>query len=219
MQTAFIDLDGTLLSCSSEKEFLKYLLKTGKIEKRRLLSFVLTYCKHPVVSVRSGKGWNRSYLRGLDESIMRETAGKFAKEKLLRKLRPEMSEELAEMKNSCIKTVIISAALSYFVEPLGKLLFFDEVISSIPFSDGGILNGKLKGPRPWGREKSILAAQYAERMDLSLSDCVAYGDSWADRFLLSSCGKAVAVHPDRKLFKMAKRNNWRIIPGKRTKWA
>jgi phosphoserine phosphatase len=38
-----------------------------------------------------------------------------------------------------------------------------------------------------------------------------YGDSHTDRFVMEAVGFPVAVSPDKRLMKIAKKNNWAIL--------
>ena len=61
------------------------------------------------------------------------------------------------------------------------------------------------------REKLTAAKKLCDQYRLQLSDCVAYGNSFNDRFLLEAVHVAIAVTPDRRLGRLAKRQHWDIL--------
>jgi len=48
-----------------------------------------------------------------------------------------------------------------------------------------------------------------------MDDCAAYADNWSDRALLQRVGKAVVVHPHRRLRRLAKKRGWEIVRPRR----
>lgn len=215
----FVDLDGTLLDCSSEKEFLHEMARRHVVPARRLLAFATGYLLHPLRTLREGKGWNRLYLRGLEARIVMEEAGRFARDTLAGHVRPALRAELMELAGSGTGIALISASLDPLARSVGECLGAHVTMASVLESCEGRLTGRLTQLRPWGRSKAALAKRLAERSGIPMTDCVAYGDSWPDRFFMSLCGEAVAVHPSARLLSMARSKGWRIITGEHVRWA
>ncbi|MBN1433598.1 haloacid dehalogenase-like hydrolase, partial [Candidatus Fermentibacterales bacterium] len=195
----FVDLDGTLISCSSEKALLGRLVASGALGPVGLLRFALAYLRHPAMTRSEGKGWNRSYLVGMRQQVLRSHAEELARDTLLARVRPGVSEELRSMRESGCEIVVISAALEPLASIVGKAVGASGVVASCPEAVGGVLTGRLVGRRPWGREKRALAMEIAVSRGVEIGVCSAMGDSWSDRHLLEACGQAVAVHPCRRL--------------------
>jgi len=215
----FVDLDGTLLSVSSEKFFLKHLLKKGILSPGAFLRFLSSYAFHPLRTIREGKGWNRTYLRGISPGMISGEAEACAKILVRDRIREWTLQSIIELKEAGSRIILLSASLEYIVAAIAKEIQADEICASVPEITGSFFTGDLTGLRPWGENKVDLAKSICKWNNIDPVRCVAAGDSWADRFLLRTCGGSVAVCPDRKLGKLALIENWGIVEGKHTKWA
>jgi HAD superfamily hydrolase (TIGR01490 family) len=107
------------------------------------------------------------------------------------------------------RTVLITGALDFVVEPLRPL--FDEVVcASLGVDDDGRFTGRLDQRPPTGEARALLLAQYAHDNDLDLGESVAYADSTSDLPLLEAVGFPVAVNPEARLAAVARRRGWHV---------
>ncbi len=215
----FVDLDGTLLSTSSEKFFLKHLVKKGILSARGCLRFLALYALHPRTTLREGKGWNRSYLAGIPLETVRDEAMLSAAMLAKNSIRDWTLQSIKDMKNAGCKIVLLSASLEYIAAGIALKVPVDNILASKPEIAGGKFTGQLTGPRPWGQSKAELMMKFCEERKVLPEHCAAAGDSWADRFVLEKCGASAAVCPDRKLRRQAKKKGWIIVEGRHTRWA
>ncbi len=215
----FIDLDGTLLSTSSEKFFLIHLVKKGILSPLAFLRFLVFYVLHPVKTIREGKGWNRHYLTGIPPEVLKREAAICAKILLKNSFRDWTLQSILELRNTRCETVLLSASLEYIATGLAEDISIDHVHASSPVIVNGRFTGRLNGLRPWGRNKAELMQQICDQRGIKPANCAAAGDSWADRFIMSECGCSIAVYPDRRLRKLAAGRKWRIVEGRHTRWA
>lgn len=216
---ALVDLDGTLLSVSSERLYLTQLLRSGVVRPPGILRMLLGYAVHPVLTVREGKGWNRRYLTGISAAKAACEAENLARDSLLSRLRPTVTDMLANLSAGGCRVVLVTASLSWLAKPVAEAVEADGLMASVPEETGGVLTGRLSGPRPWGRAKSTIALAICEREGVEPADCMALGDSWSDRHMMLACGRAVAVHPSRGLRKLATEKGWQVIEGRHARWA
>jgi phosphoserine phosphatase len=215
----FVDLDGTLISRSSEKLFLQRLLRAGLVSPAGFLLFLAGYLLHPVKTVREGKGWNRGYLRGLPAAEVETLAEVFAGERLTGLLRPWTAQAVRGLAGRGWHVVLMSASLEPLVSPIARGMPFHGVVSSMPGEEEGTLTGRLEGLRPWGADKAELARRYCADRGFDPAGCLAICDSWSDRHLMMLCGGGVAVCPDRKLRRLAAERGWDVIEGRHATWA
>ncbi len=206
----FCDLDGTLISLSSELVFVRGLFRRKILSFSALWGFFRHYMRHPLRTVKEGKGWNRGYLKGLSpETVAEQAAIDLAA--LLDSVRPEVLEVLRHHAERGAEVCILSASLSPVVEAVTKALGFHCFRGSIPEISNGRLTGNLLGHRPWGRAKVPAAEALLDQFGKSWKDAMALGDSWSDRHVMEACRYGTAVAPGGRLRKLALKNNWRII--------
>jgi len=204
------DLDGTLISASSELVFVLGLLRRGVLSWRVLCSFFMHYLKHPVRTVTEGRGWNRGYFRGLPVSVMMDEVHEDVPH-LLTKVRPEVLQLLEERKAQGAAVCLLSASISPIVQAMAGALGFDCSRGSIPAVRNGRCTGNLVGQRPWGRAKVAPAIALMDHFRVKPEETMALGDSWSDRFVMNVCGEAMAVDPGGRLARLAAERGWGIL--------
>ncbi|MHB8681573.1 MAG: HAD-IB family hydrolase [Acidimicrobiales bacterium] len=107
------------------------------------------------------------------------------------------------------RTVLITGALDFVVEPLRPL--FDEVVcASLGEAPDGTLTGRLHRLPPTGEARALVLAEYAAAEGLDLGESIAYADSASDLPLLECVGFPVAVNPEAKLAAIARRRGWHV---------
>jgi len=215
----FVDLDGTLLSASSEKLFLAWLVRTGTVRPAALARFLAGYALHPLRTLREGKGWNRSYLRGLEAARILDLARRFGGEELPGLVRPWTADAVAGLVSRGWRAVLLSASLEPLASAAVGGIPFDDIVASRPAVSSGALTGLLEGPRPWGVSKARLAAGICASHGTDPLSCLAIGDSLSDRHLMLLCGRAVAVCPDAGLRRLAEERGWDVVDGRHARWA
>lgn len=206
------DLDGTLISVSSELEFVLGLFRRQILSRAVVMRFLYHYLRHPIRTVREGRGWNRGYFSGLPVDILHDEV-KESTPLLLKKVRPEVLDILNRHKKDGAEIFILSASLSPLVQAVAEGLGFNSFRGSIPVVKNGKCTGHLIGQRPYGKAKIPPAMAIMDQLGIDPAQALALGDSWGDRFILDLCGTAIAVHPVRKLRKLAVQNNWTILEG------
>lgn len=205
-----MDVDRTLLSASSERLFLGRALAGRILSAGSLLRFMAGYALHPVRTFTEGLGWNRRYLEGASAERVASAAESFSREVLVPSMRSGILSVIHGLASEGFGIVLVSASLAWLVSPLAGPAGASAVFASEPGEKDGRLTGELSGGRPHGRAKLELAGAIAESAGTSLKQCAALGDAWSDRFLLSACGRPVAVHPCRRLRALAQSRGWSI---------
>jgi HAD superfamily phosphoserine phosphatase-like hydrolase len=208
---AFVDMDGTLLDCSSERLFLEALAGRGVISAGSTARFLAGYVLHPLETVRSGPGWNRLYLSGLRADDLKDLAENFARQSLVRRTRPQVSALVERLRKEGYSPVLLSASLEWLAGPVAEAAGMTDVIASALEERGGRLSGRVSGDRPWGCSKLRLALDLCARAGVPARSSAAAADSWSDRHLLAACGRAFAVHPGRRLAALARASGWEIV--------
>lgn len=106
------------------------------------------------------------------------------------------------------RTVLITAALGLFTQPLGPL--FDEIIAAELDQEDGIYSGFMTAPPLVGEARAAWLQREADINGWDLKKSYAYADSHSDLPMLRAVGNPVVVNPDVPLYRLGKRRRWPI---------
>lgn len=127
---------------------------------------------------------------------------------ILAKSFPAAIRRVREHRAAGHRTVLITGALDFVVEPLAPL--FDDIVSARLDRVGDHYSGEMLTVPPTGETRAAALRQYAEAEGLDLGESVAYADSTSDLPMLEAVGFPVAVNPETKLATLARRRGWLI---------
>src|SRR5205807_8505358 len=105
--------------------------------------------------------------------------------------------------------VVRSAGPRGLVTAVSSVLGAHRGVGTVAEVVDGCYTGRLAGPFCQGRGKLDRLAQ--EVGPVQLTEAAAYSDSASDLVLLRSCGRPVAVNPDRALRTAARVSGWPIL--------
>ncbi|HXQ76016.1 MAG TPA: HAD-IB family phosphatase [Acidimicrobiales bacterium] len=154
----------------------------------------------------------RSFYRrydGASAQMLRDDSWELFHQMLLTKSFPAGFARVRAHRALGHRTVLITGALDFVVEPLRPL--FDEVVcASLGVDATGRFTGRLDSRPPTGEARALVLAQYAADSGLDLGQSVAYADSTSDLPLLECVGFPVAVNPEARLAAVARRRGWHV---------
>lgn len=204
---AIFDLDGTLISKSSEKVFLKHLISNGEIPISNLLAWTSNFLK--VRSYTVAKSY-KIHLRGLEEQNLNVLARECFDITLRDSIAPTISTLINTHRNEGRTVIIMSGSLSFLVELFHEHLQTDIMVADQLEVEDGKFTGNRVGLRPYAENKAALARELATEHGFDLSSSYAYGNHHSDVHKLELFGNPVAVNPDRELRRIATERNWQI---------
>lgn len=211
MKLAIFDIDGTITRKSSERFFIRHLLRQGTLNYTHLLkTFFLFVIKHPL-QARTGFKQNKMYLRNLKEPDLRRLANECFNSEIISSVKKKLTDEIERRKHEGYKVLLLSGSLPCLAEPMAKHVKADFVICSEIEIKDGICTGEMTALHPYGKNKKTLAEKFCKERGFDMMQSCAYANEWADRFLLGAAGEAVAVDPDEKLKKLAVSKTWGIV--------
>ena len=210
---AVFDLENTLVA-SNVVESYSWLasrrMDTG--QRVRFVARMLSEAPSLLALDRRDRGdFLRHFYRrydGAPADRLRADAWELFSDLLLEKSFPEGLRRVREHRRLGHRTVLLTGALDFVIEPLRPL--FDDVVSATLDERDGRLTGELISVPPTGEARALLLAEYASANDLALTDAVAYADSASDLPMLESVGFPVAVNPEPKLATIARRRGWLV---------
>ena len=213
---AFFDLDRTLISGSSAFTLALQARKAGLIPNleftRDALGAVIVQAvrgkrRHD----RSGEVPRRSRRsKGCVRATCRRSTSRCCPACLAR-LRPEARRLLDRHRHAGRDTFIVSAAPQEIVEPLAHSLGMTSGIGTRSHVVDGRYTGELDGPFCYGYGKVEAMVELANWNGYDLRQCYAYSDSASDLPMLEAVGHPVAVNPDARLERHARRHGWPIV--------
>jgi len=140
---------------------------------------------------------------------IREDSAEMLSQLILTKSFPAAIRRVREHRALGHRTVLITGALDFVVEPLRPL--FDDIVSaSLAVGDDGRYLGQMVDVPPTGESRASALFDYAKAHDLNLDEAVAYADSSNDLPMLEVVGFPVAVNPETRLATLARKRGWLI---------
>jgi len=214
---AFIDVDGTLLAETTTYLFARILRRRGLIKR----SFVLRALYHGLQHRLGRLDYGRLVGFGL-RSIARipvDDLRKVPRDNFEEYVRPRLYEgvvaHLNDLRERGTSIVLVSSSPGLVLEPLSEYLGCQDSITTPARIERGLLVGIADGPPCYGEGKLYWARRWAESRQIAMDEAAAYADNWSDRALLGQVGRAVVVHPHRKLERLALARGWTIVRPRR----
>ena len=210
---AFFDLDKTILSINSGHVLVREAYKSGLMGSADLLnaiylSLLYKFRLRDTASIISGMG---KWLKGLTVAEVTELAEHVVNKYLIDKIRSEIISEINFHREHNSEIVILSSVMIEICRFIGTHLGIDNYICTEMEVADGVLTGYPEKKFCFDDEKRVRLIEYCERKNYNLDEAFYYGDSISDFPALSVVGHPVCVAPERKLSRIAREKEWRVI--------
>jgi HAD superfamily hydrolase (TIGR01490 family) len=213
MAIAFFDLDRTLLAKNSATAWVRSERRLGYLslgQTLRALVWIMRYqlgaahmedvVRHAVSSIAGER----------EEEISRRTHA-FYEAEIRDQYRPGATRALAMHRDAGDALVLLTSSSNYVSRHVTDELRLDGFIAnSFVVDDAGRFTGEPTEPICFGEGKRVHAEAYAQAAGHRLEACAFYTDSISDLPVLEVVGRPVAVNPDPKLGRLARRRGWEI---------
>ena len=209
---AFFDLDETIISKTSGSSIVRESYRRGIMGRRGLMKAAYlsmlykTGFKNTLTIIHEMISW----LAGFSEEAFLKLSSEVCSDILIPSIHNEVRDELTFHREQNAKVILLSSALKPICIQIADHLGMDDVICSELEVMGGLFTGRPLGRPCFEEEKAIRLMAYCKTSGADLEDTWYYGDSIADRHVLSVAGNPVCVNPDKKLRKIAEANKWKI---------
>ncbi len=207
---AFFDMDKTLLRCNSGAVWARYLRRRGEIslyEMVRAFAWILQY-KFALLDFESVTRRLAADMKGQPEVELAEKCRQWVGEELVPQVFPTARERIARHRQDGHVVAMLSSSSPYVAEPLGHELALDAVLCTRLEVQAGKFTGRVLPPVCFGAGKVTWAEQFAVEHDIDLEQSWFYTDSYSDLPMLRRVGRQVAVNPDPRLRRFARRAGW-----------
>lgn len=211
--TAFYDLDHTILDGNSATHLVTEARKRGIMNERHYRHALWLSLLYKLNIGNPTKMINRmlSWLNGLKEASIMQLSKEIFEQVIKETIRPEILETIREHRDRKGAVILLSSATTPICRPVSEYMELDEMICTELEADNGILTGHTRGKLVYGPEKKVRMHAFCSDNEYNPEDAWYYGDSHTDRYVMEAVGNPVAVSPDKRLLKIAKRNNWPIL--------
>jgi len=209
---AFFDFDGTLIAGYSVLSFLRHRVFSGDMPPREAIEQLAAGWQYGLNSIDFPGILEQTVtsLRGISDSLMRETALEIYKKELSGNIYPE-SRALVDAHIAKGHTVVIVSSATYYqVQHVAAELGIEHVLCNHLEVVDGALSGELVPPVCFGKGKLEAASRFAEQNGISLGKSYFYTDGSEDMPLLEAVGFPRPLNPDSKLHNKAMRETWPV---------
>lgn len=219
MRVAIFDFDGTLYSKDTYqllmdhlKEHPLYHARYNRFFRTVLPPYIGTKLKiYPKEKMRNKS--MQVYLEALKGLTVDELDTYF--EEIAHKMHPKFNKEvLSKLEQHAaddIHIMLVSGAYSPLLHIVTKDMPIDTIIGTdIPISQR-VLNTKMPLNHVQGIGKNEQIDIALTNKEIDWENSFAYADSYSDLPVLELVGNPVAVHPDKRLHRIAKKRQWTIM--------
>lgn len=211
-QLAAFDLENTLIASNVVTSYA--WLASRRLDRDDKLRLAAKLIGEGPALLRMDRADRSDFLRsfyrryeGAPVDQIREDAAEMMSQLILTKSYPAAIRRVREHRALGHRTVLITGALDFVVEPL-KPLFDDIVSASLAVGDDGRYLGQMVDVPPTGESRASALFDYARTHDIDLAESVAYADSSNDLPMLEVVGFPVAVNPETRLASLARKRGW-----------
>jgi HAD superfamily hydrolase (TIGR01490 family) len=206
-------MDRTLIAGNSGVSFMRYSFQRGKTTRWNLIKSLFDYVRYRYDVIDMEKAYRASLrpLIGVREEELVQFCQEWFEEVLKRIIYPEAGTMIRRHQEAGEKVAIISNAVTYAVEPLGRYLGIPHVLATRLEVCGGLFTGNYVEPLCFRHGKVHWAERLALELGGRLQESTFYTDSITDLPLLERVENPRVVNPDPKLRGLARKRGWPIL--------
>lgn len=212
MAIAFFDLDRTILSVNAGQLWVRRELRLGYVgrwQATKAAAWIFGY----------HLGFSRverviedaiATLAGTAEDEIRGRTQRFYDEEVAGTYRPRAREAVERHRARGDVLALLTSSSNYLSAPVQEELGIEHALCNRFEIEGGVFTGRPLGTLCFGAGKLQHARELSDRLGERLEDAAFYTDSVSDLPVLEAVGHPVAVSPDQRLLRLARRRNWAI---------
>jgi HAD superfamily hydrolase (TIGR01490 family) len=206
---AFFDMDKTLIAENSASVYMKRRYRDGKIGAVQLALAYLRYKLGLLDLVESTRGLMVP-LAGREVVEVWAEGQALCEESIFSLVYPGAVERVRHHQTRGDLVCIVSGSMGFVVDHVAAHLDIDHAIYTRVEEKAGRLTGEVVEPLCYERGKLYWLREFIQEHEIDLSKSWFYSDSITDLPLLEEVGHPVAVNPDPRLYRLARRRGWPI---------
>ncbi len=209
MQAAFFDMDNTLLRVETGMSWVRFLYKRGELPPRMVAKAIYWSTLYKLAILDMDAVFTRltADLRGDSEAEMIAKCEIWYRDHVAPEVAPAARVAIAHHRQAGHLIVLATGSTQYAARPVARGVGIDHVLSSQLEVSAGAFTGR-PAALCFGKHKVTLAEQWAAEHGVDLRASYFYSDSYNDLPMLQRVGTAIAVNPDARLRRHARRNGW-----------
>lgn len=211
-RAALFDLDRTLVRRDTASLFVKYQRDRGEAGLRYSLRVAYWLAQYTLGIMDAPRVAERalSVLAGREEEAFRVACEQWCRGYVFPHLCAEGRRAIERHRAAGDVVAIVTGASPYAAWPVARELGIDLVACTELEVVEGRFTGKPVHPIGYGVGKVTLAERLSARVGFAIEEAAFYTDSATDLPLLDRVARPVAVNPDLRLRRIARRRNWPI---------
>ena len=210
VRIAAFDLDDTVVDGNSQALFVRFLREKRLAPASLLIEVAFWFALNRV-------GWRLevpkiharlvSRLSRVPRDVLRHAIREFTETRLRGRIRRDAEQWMARVRAEGCHVVLLSASLETIVALIADSMQADGYVATrVNFDRPGGLS--IEGEMIFGEAKLRALRDYADGRFPAWRLEYAFGNDYADRFLLSAAVNAVAVCPSEPLRALAEKEGW-----------
>ena len=206
---AFFDMDNTLLRVDSGMSWVRFLYKRGELPPRMVARALYWQTLYKLALLDMDAVFTRlvENLRGDSEAEMIAKCDVWYRHHVAREVAPAALAAVEHHRRAGHLIVLATGSTQYAARPVAHGVGIEHVLSSELEVERGVFTGR-PAAFCFGHHKVTLAERWAERHGVDLAASTFYCDSYNDLPMLERVGTAIAVNPDTRLRRHARRRGW-----------
>jgi len=212
VKAALFDMDRTLVRRDTAGLYVRYQRDIGQVGwlyTARVAWWMLQYTFGTIDAERVAEQALADF-RGRAEQDMEDSCKQWFVDYVLEHVAHAGRTAVERHRDAGDVLAIVTGATRYAAEPLAKELGIDHVVCTRLEVSDGRFTGKVVKPMCYADGKISLTQRLADELGFDLATATFYSDSITDLPLLEHVATPVAVNPDGRLSRAAKRRGWRI---------
>ncbi len=208
---AIFDMDKTLLRVDTAMSWTQFLYARGEIGKRTVAKALYWATLYRLALLDMETVFTRLVedLRGDSEAEMIAKCDIWYREHVEPEIAPAARVAVAAHRQAGHVVVLATGSTQYAARPVAAGVGIAHVLSSELEVAGGVFTGR-PAAMCFGHHKVTLAEKWAAANRIDLASSYFYSDSYNDLPMLERVGTAIAINPDARLRRHAKRRGWRV---------
>lgn len=211
---AIFDIDGTLIKGQSQEYLIKYLFVIHWINIGRYWVIIFWFIMYKIFYIKSINliiEYAIKPIKGIKKTEIDKLFDKFFNEKLIPLIYENSKDLISHLRTHGYEIVLLSSAIEPIVYRFAKYFNVDNYISTRIELDNNVYTGKIIGEPIYSMAKAKEFRRFLDEKCYNKPYTISFADHYSDKNLLMSTNYPVAVNPDSKLTKFAKKNNWDVL--------